>query len=144
MRHVDPFSSDWGIPGTLLSGLRIQVQIFTLAGPQETCQYLEPYRLWQPHFWENICLEVASFLIFSVSPGAPRQHMFPACPQDMAASVRSTLASYKDASSHTYCLPHSITSCSLPLLFFLSITQMSTYYTDSRTLKKLSVAPPCH
>ncbi|KAM3587433.1 uncharacterized protein V6R79_005451 [Siganus canaliculatus] len=49
----------------------------TFGGPRETCQYPQPYRLWQPHFRENICLEVLSFLIFNVSPGAPRQHMFP-------------------------------------------------------------------
>ncbi|CAB1456464.1 unnamed protein product [Pleuronectes platessa] len=46
---------------------------------------IELYGPWQPHFRENLCLEVASFLIFNVSPGAPRQHMFAACPQDMAA-----------------------------------------------------------
>lgn len=87
--------------------------------PRETCQHSERYRMWQPHFRENICLEVPSFLIFNVSPGAPRQHMFPACPQDMAAGVHSTVASCTDASSHSYCLPHRF--CSLLLLFFFSL-----------------------
>lgn len=87
--------------------------------PRETCQHSERYRRWQPHFRENICLEVPSFLIFNVSPGAPRQHMFPACPQDMAAGVHSTVASCTDASSHSYCLPHRF--CSLLLLSFFSL-----------------------
>lgn len=88
--------------------------------PRETCQHSERYRRWQPHFRENICLEVPSFLIFNVSPGAPRQHMFPACPQDMAAGVHSTVASCTDASSHSYCLPHRFCSLLL-LLFFFSL-----------------------
>lgn len=111
--------------------------------PRETCQHSERYRRWQPHFRENICLEVPSFLIFNVSPGAPRQHMFPACPQDMAAGVHSTVASCTDASSHSYCLPHRF--CSLLLLFFFSLPplsspplkQMAPNYNGSCALKVL-------
>lgn len=96
--------------GHVCRPLYMCVYVSTFGGPRETRQYSEPYGLWQPRFRENLCLEVPSSLIFNVSPGAPRQHMFPACPQDMAASVRSTLARRTNASSHGYRLPHSFTS----------------------------------
>lgn len=94
------------------------------------------HKLWQPHFRENICLEVLSFLIFNVSPGAPRQHMFPACPEDMAASVPSTLASHTNASSHRYCLPQSFRPpISHPPIATPALKQMAANYNGSCALK---------
>lgn len=68
-------------------GLKESAVNLCLYHPQEICQYAEPYRLWQSFFRDGICLEVLSFLIFSVSPRARRQHMFSSCRPDTAPPV---------------------------------------------------------
>ncbi|KAI4803426.1 hypothetical protein KUCAC02_006975, partial [Chaenocephalus aceratus] len=52
--------------GHVCRPLYICVYVSTFGGPRETRQYSEPYRLWQPRFRENLCLEVPSSLIFNL------------------------------------------------------------------------------
>lgn len=95
------------------------------------------HKPWQPHFGENICLEVLSFLIFNVSPGAPRQHMFPACPEDTAASV-----SLYASQSHKRIITQLLSSSKLllppphtPTLSTPALKQMAANYNGSCALK---------
>lgn len=106
------------------------VQISTFGGPRETCQYGEPYWPWQPHFRENIFLEVLSFLIFNASPGAQDN----ICSLHVPKTWQPVCCA--DASSHGYCLPRSFILLSSPLST-PALKQMATNYTSRLVLKVL-------